>query len=101
MLPGTGHDAHLFVARTLATVLINHNACIASQHIKGELNVVADFLSFSGLSERGEPHPLAHDNPPNNVLTQQFLDKLTEQVPVDFVIFQLPREVLSFVSRVL
>ena len=101
MLPGTGHDAHLFIARTLATVLINHDTCIASQHIKGELNVVADFLSFSGLSEREKPHPLVHDNPPNDILTLRFLDELTEQVPVDFAISQLPREVLSFVSRVL
>ena len=101
--PGTQHDAHLFVARTLATVLINHDACVASQHIKGELNVVADLLSFSGLSERGKAHPLAHDDPPppNDVLTQRFLDELTEQVPANFVISQLPREVLSFVSRVL
>ena len=98
---GAGHDAHLFVARQLATVLIDHEACLASQHIKGEMNVVADLLSFSGTSERGKPHPLAEDEPPNDVLTQRFLFELTEQVPAAFNISQLPSELLSFVTRAL
>ena len=62
-LPDGGYDAHLFVARHLANVLIEHNCCLASQHIRGEANVVADLLSFSGQSERGKPHPLASDDP--------------------------------------
>ena len=89
--PGAGHAAHFFVARKLATILIGHAACIASQHIKGEQNLVADLFSFSGTSELGKPHhPLAHDNPPNDFLTQRFRDEFTEQVPEDFVISQLP-----------
>jgi hypothetical protein len=100
-LPGNQHDAHLFVARKLATVLIDHDACIASQHIRGKLNVVADLLSFSGTSERGKPHPLAHDDPPNDTLTQRFRNDLTEQVPENFEISQLPREILYFVMRAL
>ena len=99
--PGAGHAAHLFVARKLASILIDHAACIASQHIRGEQNLVADLLSLSGTSERGNPHPLAQDNPPNDVITQQFRDEFTEQVPEDFVISQLPNEVLSFVLRAL
>jgi hypothetical protein len=95
---GAGHDAHLFVARKLATVLIDYDACLASQHIKGEMNVVADLLSFSGTSERGKPHPLAEDDPPNDVLTHRFLHELTEQVPAAFNISQLPNKVLSFVT---
>ena len=59
--PGGEHDAHLFVARHLATVLMDNSCCIASQHIKGDMNVVADLLSFSGTSERGKPHLLAYD----------------------------------------
>jgi hypothetical protein len=98
---GAGHDAHLFVARKLATVLIDYDACLASQHIKGEMNVVADLLSFSGTSERGKPHPLPDDDPQNDVLTQRFLHELTEQVPAAFNISQLPNEVLSFVTRAL
>ena len=86
-LPGHQHDAHLFVARKLATELIDHDAYIASQHIKGgELNVVADLLSFSGTGERENPHPLAHDNPPNDVLTQRFRTDLTEQGPENFAL---------------
>ena len=96
--PGAGHAAHLFVARTLAEILINHAACIASQHILGEQNLVADLLSFSSSGDRGKPHPLAHDDPPSDVLTQRFRDELTGQVPANFVISQLPNEVLFFVS---
>ena len=99
--PGDQHAAHLFVARKLATLLIDYDACLASQHIKGTLNVVADLLSFSGTSERGKPHPLAHDDPPNDVLTQRFRNTLTEQVPANFVVSQLPREILYFVMRAL
>ena len=51
------HDAHLFVARHLAMLLLEHNCCIASQHVKGELNAVADLLSFAGTGERGEGTP--------------------------------------------
>ena len=95
------YDAHLFVARKLAALLIDYDACLASQHIKGTMNVVADLLSFSGTSERGKPHPLAHDDPPNDELTQRFRDELTEQVPENFSISQLPREVLCFVTHAL
>jgi hypothetical protein len=96
--PGGEHDAHLFVARHLANVLMDNNCCIVSQHINGDMNVVADLLSFSGTSERGKPHPLASVDPPNDVLTQRFLDELPEQVPANFKISQLPREVLDFVT---
>ena len=75
------HDAHLFVARHLATTLLDHDCCIASQHIKGEMNVVADLLSFAGTGERGKDHPLAYDNPPNDTITQRFHSQLPSQVP--------------------
>ena len=95
------HGAHLMVARHLAHLLISYNYCLASQHIRGDLNVVADLLSFSGAGERGKPHPLAHDDPPNDVLTERFLSILTEQVPANFSISQLPSEILSWVTQVL
>ena len=95
------YRAHLFAARHLATLLITHRCCLASQHIKGELNVVADLLSFAGSGERGKPHPLAHDHPPNDVLTQRFLQHLTEQVPETFQISQLPNEITSWVMQAL
>ena len=101
-LPGVEHDAHLFVARHLATaVLKEHDACLASKHIKCKMNITTDLLSFSGTSERGKPHPLASTDPPNDILTQRFLDELTEQVPESFKISPLPDEILSFVTRAL
>ena len=52
--------------------------------------------------ERGKPHPLAYDELPNDVLTQRFIAGLPEQeVPENFWISQLPREVLYFVTRAL
>jgi hypothetical protein len=95
------HDAHLIVARQLASLLIGHNCCLASQHIRGDLNVVADLLSFAGTSERGKSHPLAADDPPNDVLTQRFRRHLTSQVPANFRISQLPDEILYWITQVL
>lgn len=82
-------------------LLIEHNCCLASQHVKGELNVVADLLSFSGSDDRGKSHPLAFDNPPDNVLTQRFRSSLPNQVPANFEIVPLPNEIISWVSRML
>ena len=95
------HAAHLFAARHLASVLMKHNCCLALQHIKGELNTVADLLSFAGKGDRGKPHPLAHDDPPNDVLTRRFHEHLSSQVPVNFKISQLLNEILCWVTRVL
>ena len=36
------HNAHLLVARKLTRLLMKHRCCLASQHIKCELNLVAD-----------------------------------------------------------
>jgi hypothetical protein len=44
----------------LAMLVTNSKHCLASQHIKGETNSVADLLSWSG-DVRGTPHPLAMD----------------------------------------
>ena len=100
--PSSGaFDAHLVVARHLATLLTTSSCCLASQHIRGESNVVADLLSFTGSNERGKPHPLAADHPPNDVLTQRFRDRLPSQVPENFRIYQLPDEIISWVRSVL
>ena len=97
---GATHGAHLKVARKLARVLIKHNCCLASQHVKGEQNVVADLLSFDG-DGRGKRHPLAYDQPPDDVLTERFLRYLPTQVTENFAISRLPNEILSWVTRVL
>ena len=88
-------------AQHLATILIKNGKCLASQHLRGELNVLADLLSFAGISERGKAHPLAADDPPNDVLSHRFRHHLTFQVPANFRISQLPAEVLFWVTQVL
>ena len=94
------HTAHLQVARKIASLLMGFQCCLASQHIKGELNLVADLLSFSG-KDRGKGHPLAFDDPANDELTARFLSTLPSQVPANFVISQLPDEILSWTAQVL
>jgi hypothetical protein len=99
----TAHSAHLKVARHIAKIVLDANCCLASQHLKGELNFVADLLSFAGSRTRagGKRHPIAFDDPPNDVLTQRFHLYYREQIPENFTISQLPSEVLSWVSSVL
>ena len=93
-------EAVQFVARKLASLVLDSSHCLASQHIKGEHNVVADWLSYAG-SQRGEPHPLAPDFPSDETLTQRFHDYVPQLIPPDFAISPLPSEISSFVSRVL
>lgn len=93
--------AHLQVARKLAELLIEHKCCLASQHLKGELNVVADLLSFAGDDSRGKKHPIAADRPANDELTRRFLTSYPSQVPENFAISQLPEEILSWTTQVL
>jgi hypothetical protein len=93
--------AHLQVARKIASLLIDFKCCIASQHLKGELNVVADLLSFAGDDARGKSHPIAADMPANDELTRRFLVSYPSQVPANFAISQLPDEMLSWATQVL
>ena len=72
------HKAHLMVARQLATLVLKNDHCLASQHLKGELNVVADFLSFDG-SSREKSHPLAFDCPPDSILTRASTNTYTNR----------------------
>jgi hypothetical protein len=94
------HRAHLVAARQLARVLIDTDHCLASQHLKGELNTVADLLSFSG-SSRGKPHPIAFDDPSDDVLTQRFHTHFASQIPANFKISPLPKKILSWIVTVL
>jgi hypothetical protein len=94
------HQAHLVAERQLSRVLLQNDHCLASQHLKGELNTVADLLSFSG-SSRGKPHPIAFDDPPDDVLTQRFHTHFASQIPENFKISPLPRKILSWIVTVL
>ena len=97
------HEAHLIVARHVALLVLNAGCCLASQHIQGDLNIIADLLSFSGDITRagGKRHPIAFDDPPNDVLTQRFHLYYKEQIPETFRISQLPSEILSWVLFIL
>jgi hypothetical protein len=88
------------VARKVARLILGSEHCLASQHIKGELNVVSDLLSFEG-GPRGKPHPLAFDEPDDELLTSRFHEHLSTQIPRAFRISRLPREILSWITLVL
>ena len=49
------------IVRHLATLLLQSNHCLATQHLKGDYNVVADLLSYSG-TVRGKTHPLGRSS---------------------------------------
>jgi len=96
------HAAHLFVARSIATTVMNNGACLATQHIKGKLNVVADLMSYtSELRDGSSRNPIAHDEPSNDELTQRLLTYFPHQVPANFKISQLPPSVLFWATRAL
>jgi hypothetical protein len=65
------YDALQPGARKLATLVTDSEHCLASQHIRGEANLVADLLSWSS-DVRGSPHPLAMDQPSDEELTSCF-----------------------------
>jgi hypothetical protein len=94
------YEAVQMIARKIARLIIGSSHSLASQHLKGELNVVADLLSYSGTS-REKPHPLAADNPDNAELTRRFHSSLPQLIPESFEICQLPAEILSFATLVL
>jgi hypothetical protein len=94
------HDAVLLISRKIASLLTNSSHCLASQHIKGSLNVVADLLSYCG-SNRSTPHPLAADNPDNHILTNRFHSHLPQLIPQNFVISPVLDKILSFAVLVL
>jgi hypothetical protein len=97
------HAAHLLVARHVALLVLNAGCCLASQHIQGDLNTVADLLSFAGSMTRagGKRHPIAFDDPPNDILTQRFHLYYSAQIPKSFRISQLPSEISSWVLSIL
>jgi hypothetical protein len=97
------HAAHLVVARHVALLALNAGCCLASQHIQGDLNVVANLLSFPGGMTRagGKRHPITFDDPPNDILTQRFHLCYSEQISESFKTSPLPSEISSWVLSVL
>jgi hypothetical protein len=74
--------------------------CLASQHLKGSLNVIADLLSYCG-SSRATPHPLAADSPDGRTLTRRFHSSLPQLIPQNFEISPVPADIFSFAVLVL
>jgi hypothetical protein len=99
----TAHATHLLVARHVANIALGADCCLASQHIQGKLNFVADLLSFSGSRTRagGKRHPIVVDDPPDDILTQCFHLYFPDQIPANFAICPLPSQVLSWISSIL
>ena len=63
-------EAHLMIARRVALLVLDANSCLASQHIRGDLNMVARLPSFLGgilTWAGGKKHPIAFDNPLNRI----------------------------------
>ena len=88
------------IARQLARLVTASSHCLASQHIKGDKNTVADLLSYAG-DTRGATHPLAPDYPSDRILTERFHSCLPQSIPANFNISPLPREISSFVIQAL
>ena len=101
-LPSTSWYAEpvQMIARKLAQVVMDTSHCLASQHLQGEHNVVANLLSYSG-SQRGSPHPLAPDYPDDRELTNRFHSVIPQLIPKAFDISPLPRQISSFVTQTL
>ena len=93
--------AKSLVARHLAAEVTKSGNCLATQHLKGENNIVADYLSFAGSHRQVKHHPLAYDDPDDHTLTQRFHSALPQLIPRSFAILPLPDDVFSFALRVL
>jgi hypothetical protein len=94
------YDAVQLGARKVAELVTESEHCLASQHIKGEMNVVPDLLSWSN-NVRGTQHPLAFDDPSDDELTRRFHSHLPQLIPETFMISPLPSEVLSWITLAL
>jgi hypothetical protein len=91
------YEALQIAARKLAKIIIDSNHGLASQHILGELNTVADWLSYVG-GARGGKHPLTPNDPSDQELTRRFHLFLPTQIPQNFAILPLPNDVLSWLT---
>jgi hypothetical protein len=89
------------IARKLASIVIDSDHCLASQHLTGDHNDVADLLSFDPTRGDEKTHPFAAADPPNDILSHRFLTFLPQVTQSNFAISQLPIEILSFVTLVL
>ena len=88
------------IARHLARSVLGAQARLCSQHLAGELNTVADILSFEGNC-RSKVDPLTEDCPDDDTLTQRIHLCYPQVVPAGFRIRPIPNDVESFVTSIL
>ena len=107
------YSAEKFIAQKVATIMAELENFLDTQHLKGKLNCIADWLSFQGKEryereklENGKLggvrlvfHPVAYDCPSNNKLTHHLLIFFPQDVPNDFHISHLTAEVFLFAQQ--
>ena len=97
------YKAANFIARKLAELVSSSKNFLASQHVPGDQNHIADWLTFEGKDrqENGTVtvNPVAYDCPSNDQLTQRCRSHFPQLVPPSFKILPLPPEVLSFAQQ--
>ena len=76
---------HDEAARYFATMLLDNNSSLYSQHIKGKNNVIADSLS----------RDFHHDD---LTLISKLYSTYNDQMPRHFTIFQIPAEIISWIE---
>jgi hypothetical protein len=94
------YDAVQLAARHVATLVIDSEHCLATQHTKGEENIATDLLPCRG-DVRGSKHLLAFDDPTDKELSQCCRSHLPQVIPPAFKISPLPNAVLSWITLAL
>ena len=107
------YSAVKFIARKVATLMAELGNFLDTQHLKGELNCIADWLSFQGKERYnreklengnlgGEKlvfHPVTYDCPSNDELTHRLLTFFPQDVPNGFRISHLTAEIFLFAQQ--
>lgn len=107
------YSAVKFIARKVVTLMAELENFLDTQHLKGELNCITDWLSFQGKErykrkklengnlggERLVFHPVAYDCPSNNELTHRLLTFFPQDVPNGFRISHLTVEIFLFAQQ--
>jgi hypothetical protein len=89
------------ISRKIALLISESQQGLCSQHLKGETNHVADWLSFTDQTRDGKRNPVAFDDPADDLLTHRLHSSVPQLIPQHFEISPLPDEILSFVEQVL
>ena len=80
--------------------MIESGNFLDTQHVKGDWNSTADWLTFEGddryKNNKLVENPIAYDCPSNNTLSHRFCICFPQDVPQPFLISHLPTENLSF-----